>query len=120
ALEVNVMHNIERNRFYLPRLEDKIWYTMDKVVPKSVHRNFFQTIIVGVSDQSCSTTLLKPHECVGKSLKRHSDITGGDEAIKLVSRDQQQVMIKWWRSGKDRTLEKAERHKGRAHGSSVT
>ncbi|KAJ4940403.1 hypothetical protein JOQ06_026706 [Pogonophryne albipinna] len=32
GLEVKVMHYIGRNRFFWPRLEDKIWYTVDKVV----------------------------------------------------------------------------------------
>ncbi|KAJ8355257.1 hypothetical protein AAFF_G00078390, partial [Aldrovandia affinis] len=32
ALEVKVMHNIGRNRFFWPRLEDQIWYTVDKVI----------------------------------------------------------------------------------------
>ncbi|KAM6892831.1 neural cell adhesion molecule 2-like [Lycodopsis pacificus] len=32
ALEVKVMHSIGLNRFYWPRLEDKIWYTVDKVL----------------------------------------------------------------------------------------
>ncbi|CAB1433774.1 unnamed protein product [Pleuronectes platessa] len=32
AFEVKVMHNIGRNLFYWPRIEDNIWYTVDKVV----------------------------------------------------------------------------------------
>ncbi|KAK5618803.1 hypothetical protein CRENBAI_011150 [Crenichthys baileyi] len=32
AVEVKVMHNIGRNRFYWPLVEDKIWYTADKIV----------------------------------------------------------------------------------------
>ncbi|KAJ4933475.1 hypothetical protein JOQ06_030303 [Pogonophryne albipinna] len=32
GLEVKVMHYIGRNRFFWQRLEDKIWYTVDKVV----------------------------------------------------------------------------------------
>ncbi|CAB1430242.1 unnamed protein product [Pleuronectes platessa] len=34
-LEVKVPHNIGRKRLYWPRLEDKIWYTVDKDVTLS-------------------------------------------------------------------------------------
>ncbi|KAM3833952.1 nephrocystin-1 [Diretmus argenteus] len=32
SLEVKVMHNIGRNRFFWPQKEDKIWYTLDNIV----------------------------------------------------------------------------------------
>ncbi len=31
AVEVKVMHNIGQNRFYWPLVEDRIWYTADKI-----------------------------------------------------------------------------------------